>query len=108
MMILYQDKVDGDTHDEVKDRVRDDVLADRGFRTVRVTNDDVMTNMEGVLQHILIVLNETPLRWNNPHPNPSPEGEGLLWRVANLLPSPSGVGPGVGPVLRRESAECSE
>jgi DNA mismatch repair protein MutL len=27
-----------------------------------------------------IVLNEAPRRWNNPHPNPSPEGEGLLVR----------------------------
>ncbi|HEX8062313.1 MAG TPA: endonuclease domain-containing protein, partial [Allosphingosinicella sp.] len=49
-------EVDGDTHDEAKDRVRDDILARRGFRVIRVTNDDVMTNMDGVLQHILIAL----------------------------------------------------
>jgi hypothetical protein len=59
-----------------------------------------MTNMDGVLQHILIVLDETPLRWNSPHPNPSPEGEGL----EKLPPSPSGEGPGVGPV-RDEAQE---
>ena len=88
-------EVDGDTHDEGKDRLRDDILAKRGFRVVRVTNDDVMTNMDGVLQHILIVLNKTPPRWNSPHPNPSPEGEGLE-RDAALPPSPSGEGPGVG------------
>jgi very-short-patch-repair endonuclease len=87
-------EVDGDTHDESKDRLRDDILARRGFHVVRVTNDDVMTNMDGVLQHILIALNETPPRWNNPHPNPSPEGEGL--KSAQNLPSPSGEGPGVG------------
>jgi very-short-patch-repair endonuclease len=91
-------EVDGDTHDEAKDRVRDDILAKRGFRVLRVTNDDVMSNMDGVLQHILITLNETPGRWNNPHPNPSPEGEGL----EEVHPSPSGDGPGVGPI-RKES-----
>src|SRR5205085_542305 len=63
-------EVDGDTHDEDKDRLRDDILAARGLRVVRVTNDDVMTNMDGVIQHILLVLNEMPPRWNNPHPNP--------------------------------------
>ncbi len=70
-------EVDGDTHDEAKDRLRDDVLTRYGFRVVRVRNDDVMRNMDGVLQHILLVLNDTPGRWHRPHPNPSPEGEGL-------------------------------
>jgi very-short-patch-repair endonuclease len=56
----------------------------------RVTNDDVMSNMDGVLQHILIALNDTPHRWNSPHPNPSPEGEGL--KTPQPPPSPSGVG----------------
>ncbi len=70
-------EVDGDTHDAAKDRLRDDLLADRGFRVVRVTNDDVMTNMDGVLQHILAAVTSAPNRWNKPHPNPSPEGEGL-------------------------------
>jgi very-short-patch-repair endonuclease len=59
-------EVDGDTHDEAKDRLRDDVLHRRGFRVVRVTNHDVMSNMDGVLQHILLALHDTPLRWNNP------------------------------------------
>jgi very-short-patch-repair endonuclease len=95
-------EVDGDTHDEGKDRVRDDILQGRGFRVVRITNDDVMTNMDGVLQHVLIALNETPKRWNNPHPNPSPEGEGLE-TGADLLPSPSGEGSGVG--LVRDEAQ---
>jgi very-short-patch-repair endonuclease len=90
-------EVDGDTHDEGKDRLRDDILGRRGCRVVRITNDDVMTNMDGVLQHILLVLNDTSWRWNNPHPNPSPEGEGLKSGAA-LPPSPSGEGPGVGHV----------
>ncbi|HEX8665279.1 MAG TPA: endonuclease domain-containing protein [Beijerinckiaceae bacterium] len=94
-------EVDGDTHDEGKDRVRDDILAKRGFRVVRVTNDDVMTNMDGVLQHILIALGQTPKRWNNPHPDPSPEGEGL---ETPHPPSPSGEGRGVGPVHSRKDS----
>jgi very-short-patch-repair endonuclease len=94
-------EVDGDTHDQAKDRLRDDILARRGYRVVRVTNDDVMSNMDGVLQHILLVLNDTRPRWNNPHPNPSPEGEGL---EATIHLSPSGERPGVGPV-RGEARE---
>ena len=85
-------EVDGDTHDQAKDRLRDDVLARRRFRVVRVTNDDVMTNMDGVLQHILLSVSQAPPRWNNPHPNPSPEGEGLDIASSSLSPSPSGEG----------------
>ncbi len=70
-------EVDGDTHDEAKDRLRDDILADRGFRVIRVTNFDAITNIEGVFEIIRIALNDTPARWDRPHPNPSPEGEGL-------------------------------
>ena len=45
-------EVDGDTHDEAKDRLRDDVLARFGFVVVRVTNLEVMRNAEGVLTAI--------------------------------------------------------
>ena len=70
-------EVDGDTRDEGKDRLRDDVLAGHGFRVLRVTNLDVMTNMEGVAHVVLAALTEASDRWHKPHPNPSPEGEGL-------------------------------
>jgi very-short-patch-repair endonuclease len=70
-------EVDGDTHDQAKDRLRDDVLARHGFRVIRVTNDDVMSNMDGVLSFLSRALTAAPDRWNKPHPNPSPEGEGL-------------------------------
>ena len=70
-------EVDGDTHDEGKDRLRDDVLAGYGFHVVRVTNLDVMTNMEGVIAFIGAALADAPERWDSPHPNPTPEGEGL-------------------------------
>ncbi len=105
-------EVDGDTHDEAKDRVRDDVLAERGFRVLRVTNDDVMRNVDGVKVAILQALECA----ESPHPNPAsgrsgprpdlnraghgspdaPEGEGL--EKGALHPSPSGEGPGVGAV----------
>jgi len=70
-------EVDGDTHDEAKDRLRDDDLAREGFRVLRIGNLDVMTNIEGVAHVILDALTATPARWARPHPNPSPEGEGL-------------------------------
>ena len=66
-------EVDGDTHDEAKDRLRDEVLAGHGFRVIRATNADVMQNMDGVLTFIAEALRKA----DRPHPNPSPEGEGL-------------------------------
>ncbi len=70
-------EVDGDTHDAEQDRRRDKTLTDYGFRVLRVTNRDVMSNLDGVLSFILGALNEASSRWDRPHLNPSPEGEGL-------------------------------
>ncbi len=70
-------EIDGDTHDQAKDRLRDDLLAERGYRTVRVTNHDVMTNIQGVSYAIASALGAASGYAANPHPNPSPEGEGL-------------------------------
>ena len=69
-------EVDGDTHDEVKDRLRDDELAGFGFLVLRVTNGDVMANPDGVLAAILSAAQGRTSR-RSPHPYPSPEGEGL-------------------------------
>jgi len=66
-------EVDGDTHDEISDRKRDAALAEMGYHTIHVTNQDAMTNMDGVLRLIA----ETLRQIDSPHPNPSPEGEGL-------------------------------
>lgn len=64
-------EVDGDTHgDPDRDARRDRYLAQFGHRVLHVRNADVMTNMQGVLTLILDAL-------TRPHPNPSPEGEGL-------------------------------
>ena len=66
-------EVDGDTHDGPNDTRRDLHLAQLGYRVVRVTNADVMGNIEGVAAHILATLAGS----QSPHPNPSPEGERL-------------------------------
>ena len=66
-------EVDGDTHDECDDRARDAALAQMGYRVIHVANHDVMTNMDGALWFIAEALRQT----GSPHPNPSPEGEGL-------------------------------
>jgi very-short-patch-repair endonuclease len=75
-------EIDGHTHVAEDDARRDAMLAKRGFTTLRFTNGDVMGNVEGVLSAILQTLENLPDRWNSdarlPHPNPSPEGEGLI------------------------------
>ena len=67
-------EVDGDTHNCEKDAVRDRSNAARGFTTIRFTNSDVGSNVEGVLEQLLSELSGLPDRW--PHPYPSPEGDG--------------------------------
>jgi len=71
-------QIDGDTHDGEKDRLRDDLLTSRGYRTIRVSNRDVMSNLEGVAFVIGEALTEMAGHVDSPHPNPSPEGEGLV------------------------------
>ena len=66
-------EVDGDTHDAMIDARRDAYLAAHGYRVLRFTNADVMTNIEGVWESITSVVGAV----RPPHPNPSPEGEGL-------------------------------
>ena len=73
-------EVDGDTHLDTDDARRDAELAELGYRTLRVRNADVIGNMDGVLQRVLEVAQEA-----SPHPNPSPEGEGLEAMEAQKL-----------------------
>ena len=60
-------EVDGGQHDEQRryDGMREQWLMSRGFRVVRFWNNDVMTNLEGVVQAILDVA-------ARPHPHPDP------------------------------------
>jgi very-short-patch-repair endonuclease len=70
-------EVDGWTHDDAaKDARRDAALRELGFTVLRFTNTDVMQNIEGVAAAILNAIQQTPDRWDAPHPSPSPEGEG--------------------------------
>jgi very-short-patch-repair endonuclease len=68
-------EIDGWTHEPEQDAQRDAVLASRGYVTIRFSNTDVMENVDSVLIAIHERLMSLPERW--PHPNPSPEGEGL-------------------------------
>ena len=70
-------EVDGDTHAAGSDDARDEALNAMGYRIIRVANHDVVQNIEGVCAAILGALERAPDRWASPHPNPSPEGEGL-------------------------------
>jgi very-short-patch-repair endonuclease len=70
-------EIDGETHREGSDDRRDGRLDALGYRVVRFGNGDVMTNLDGVCERLLAMLNAAPDRWHSPHPNPSPEGEGL-------------------------------
>lgn len=67
-------EVDGDTHEGAADQVRDAALTQLGYGVVHVSNHDVMTNIDGVLQRIAEMLHQAAI----PHPNPSPEGEGPM------------------------------
>jgi very-short-patch-repair endonuclease len=73
-------EVDGETHASEGDRRRDDLLAERGFPTIRFTNDDVRDNMDGVLIALLERLNSLPDRWPRapgfPTPAPPLKGRG--------------------------------
>ena len=71
-------EVDGDTHDDIeRDAQRDTYLRAQGYGVVHVTNHDVMANIGGVCDLLLAHLKALPGR-RPPHPNPSPEGEGLM------------------------------
>ena len=61
-------ELDGGQHAEARhaarDRRRDAYFRDRGTVTIRIWNNDVMANMDGVLQHIhdVLMTRQTPSR----------------------------------------------
>jgi very-short-patch-repair endonuclease len=64
-------EVDGGQHDDEADAARTAWLKGEGYRVIRFWNNDVLTNMDGVLQTILTALER------HPHPGPLPQaGEG--------------------------------
>lgn len=69
-------EVDGRTHDREADEMLDRNMAGQyGYTTIRITNEDIRNNMQGVLKHIETEAVKLHDRWSRP--NPSPEGEGF-------------------------------
>ena len=69
-------ELDGDSHaqTELYDKVRTSYLEGRGWRIIRFTNHDILSNPEGVGQSILASL----ACGGGPSPRPSPRrGEGV-------------------------------
>jgi very-short-patch-repair endonuclease len=65
-------EIDGPSHDsrENYDAARSAFLQKQGYRTIRFTNEDVMSNIEGVVTAIGLALEAMP------SPNPSRKREG--------------------------------
>ena len=65
-------EVDGGQHGarSAADEERTKILQAHGYRVVRYWNNDVLTNINGVLEDILSAITTTPT------PNPSPQGGG--------------------------------
>ena len=66
-------ELDGGQHNMAKeidyDRRRDKFIKNSGYRVLRIWNNDIDNNLEGVGEKIYQML-------GNPHPGPLPEGEG--------------------------------
>ena len=62
-------ELDGGQHalQEDYDRIRDKFLESRGYRVLRFWNDEVLTNMDGVIEGVLMALQQPP------HPDPLPQ-----------------------------------
>ena len=74
-------EVDGSQHGEMKDAKRTAALEERGFRALRFWNNEVLTNMDGVLEVIGAALQgreeKEEQEEQDPHPSPLPRaGEG--------------------------------
>jgi very-short-patch-repair endonuclease len=68
-------EVDGESHGTAiaYDAARDEFIKGEGYQVVRVSNGDVMNNVEGVGLHLMQVLAATPTRPLRGHP--AHEGE---------------------------------
>lgn len=80
-------EVDGGQHGDLPDERRDAFLISQGFRIIRIWNNELFSNEEGVATAILRALHVPPL------PNPSPaRGEGLEGSIPIESLSPPGIG----------------
>jgi very-short-patch-repair endonuclease len=71
-------EIDGDTHKQSADNERDAQLGSLDVVTLRFTNSDILTNIAGVLESILVKAEMCPRRqgWRRPTPTPPQEGRG--------------------------------
>jgi very-short-patch-repair endonuclease len=69
-------EVDGDSHADraARDRRRQQALEAVGWTFIRVTNDDVLTNLEGVLCAIVRAAGLDPSAWRDGRYGQLPEG----------------------------------
>jgi very-short-patch-repair endonuclease len=66
-------ELDGGQHNEsALDRQRDKDLAALGYRVIRIWNNEVLENLDGVLQELFSELENSP----SPQPSPRKRGEG--------------------------------
>ena len=70
-------EIDGDTHDADADHLRDQFLMTLGYSVMRFTNGEVMRNIEGVLEAIMLRATSLPERRYSPTPTPPLEGRGF-------------------------------
>jgi very-short-patch-repair endonuclease len=72
-------EVDGDTHGSQEaiayDAVRDEFLRQEGYRVLRVTNLDVMRNLDGVITQVLSLLGQPPPSFPPHKGEGSPSGD---------------------------------
>ena len=63
-------ELDGGQHSDqtARDKTRTEILESKGFLVLRLWNNEVFENIEGVLTEITNIV--------NPHPNLPPQGEG--------------------------------
>ena len=67
-------ELNGGQHAESpKDQQRDRALCALGYRVIRIWNNDVIENLDGVLQRLLSELEKCP----SPQPSPRKRGEGV-------------------------------
>ena len=71
-------EVDGGQHSEERDAARTAIIEAEGYRVLRFWNNEVLTNMDGVLEVIGAALQGTEEQEEqDPHPSPLPRaGEG--------------------------------
>ena len=70
-------EIDGDSHDEYRqdaDKRKDEVLAQYGWKVVRLTNTNIANNLDGSLSYVYDICRERigAVETDEPPPQPSP------------------------------------